>query len=558
MGILNRVLESRASKIPGIAVGSENSWLRGIFNFNDSVAGIPVDEFNALNVTAVFACVRILAESIASLPLPVYKMLATGGKDRATDHYLYSILHDQPNPEMSSFELRETMMGHVLLWGNAYAEIVRDGAGQVAELWPLRPDRMFIWRDPDTHKLQYIYSVKSSFDLTMEPQKVVMDPSQVLHIRGLGYDGVRGYSPITLNKEGIGLALATQEYGARFFGNGARPSGILSTAKPMSAEAKKFLREDWQGAYGGLSNSQRVAILEDGMSWQSIGVPPETAQFLATRTFQLNEVARMFRVPPHLLQELTRSTHNNIEHQGIDFVIHTIRPWTVRWEQAFRRSLFRPAERATYFAEFLLDGLLRGDMASRYAAYAVGRQWGWLSANEVRDRENMNPIDPDDGDGDGYLTPLNMVPETEAPGAPADDLPPDDPGQDTTTDGGLGGDDGGDGGTGASRALRPLVHDIVLRCIRRERADVMRQAAKLLKGDDRSAFDIWLEGFREDHQDFIRKALEPVQASVRQLGGTPGPIEFPGAPAAASLDALAAHYEHLELDASAITDRLLA
>lgn len=545
MGILSRALETRASKIPGIAVGSENSWLRGIFDFNNSSAGIQVDEFNALNVTAVFACVRILAESIASLPLPVYQNLPDGAKDRATDHYLYPVLHDQPNPEMSSFEFREVMMGHVLLWGNAYAEIVRNAAGQVVQLWPLRPDRMFIWRNPQTKQLEYIYSVHSSFDLSIAPEKVTLPSSQILHIRGLGYDGVRGYSPVTLMKEAIGLGLATQEYGARFFGNGARPSGILTSTRPMNAEAKRQLREDWQQTYGGLSNSQRVAVLEEGMAWQAVGVPPEEAQFLATRTFQLNEIARMFRVPPHLLQELTRSTNNNIEHQGLDYVTHTIRPWTVRWEQAFQRSLFLPSERNTYFAEFLLDGLLRGDMASRYAAYAVGRQWGWLSANEIRAKENMNPIDPEDGDGDGYIVPLNMVPETKEALAAV-----------TQPDPGAGSDiapaDGGDGDT--SRALRPLIEDVILRCIRREKADVLRAAAKMAP----AAFQTWQESFYADHREFTRRALAPVMASLSAIGRTPELPTLPRLPAGVDLD-LNDHFERLEAEAPAqIADSLLS
>ena len=502
MGFLSRALESRASKIPGVAVGSENSWLRGIFNFNDSSSGIPIDEFNALNLTAVFACVRILAESVASLPLPVYENLPSGGKDRAIDHYLYPVLHDQPNPEMSSFEWREVMMGHVLLWGNAYSEIVRDGAGRVAQLWPLRPDRMFIWRDPQTHELQYVYSVHSSFDLTADPRKVILRPDQVLHIRGMGYDGVRGYSPVTLNKEAIGLGLATQEYGARFFGQGARPSGVLTTTKPIPSEAKRQLREDWQQTYGGLSNAQRVAVLEDGMAWQSIGIPPEEAQFLATRTFQLNEIARMFRVPPHLLQELTRSTNNNIEHQGLDYVTHTIRPWTVRWEQAFQRSLFQPAERNTYFAEFLLDGLLRGDMGSRYAAYAVGRQWGWLSANEIRNKENMNPIDPEDGDGNGYIVPLNMV--AEVPGALEAVPDPQDPSNDPTLGDPAGGSDAG------RSILAAFSADVLQRVARRERQDITRAAQKQLTQGSTDRFQAWILAFAKDHRDFVAAQMAPV------------------------------------------------
>jgi HK97 family phage portal protein len=525
MGILTGALQ-RATKVPGVAVGSENSWLRGLFNFNESATGIKVDEFNALNVTAIYACVRILAESIASLPLPTYERMDGAGKRRATEHYLFHLLHDAPNSEMSSFELLETMMGHVLLWGNAYAELVRDGAGRVREIWPLRPDRMVIWRDSATGEIIYIYTVKSSFDLTRQPEKVVLDSSQILHIRGLGYDGVRGYSPITLNREAVGLALATQEYGARLFSNGARPSGILSSNRPLNAEAKKNLREDWQQLYGTLQNANRTAVLEEGVTWQAIGLPPEDAQFLATRTYQLNEIARMFRIPPHLLQELTRSTNNNIEHQGLDYVTHTVRPWTVRWEQAFYRSLFLPSERDQFFAEFLLDGLLRGDQLSRYQAYAVGRQWGWLNADEIRDKENMNPI-PGEG-GDDYLTPLNMAPDAGsgpvAPGgAPADMGTA----QDQGVDGG-GTDTGGGGDGAAGRSILDLfASDVLTRIAKRERQDITRAAEKYLKKGQPAKFRDWLPTFAKDNREFIaqqvlglQKAAGRDEADARQYAET--------------------------------------
>lgn len=530
--------ESRATKLAGIAVGNESNWIRGLFNLNDTATGVKIDEFSALQITAVYACVRILAESLASLPLPVYQRLDNGGKKKAPEHYLYPLLHDMPNSEMSSFEVRETMMGHLLLWGNAYAELVRDGAGRVREIWPLRPDRMRVIRDQISNEIIYLYAVKSSFDLTLEPNILRMRPDQVLHIRGLAFDGIRGYSPVTMNREALGLASATQEYGARFFGNGARPSGILSVNRPLSADAKRGLRDSWQEAYGGLSNAQRVAVLEEGVSWQAVGVAPEEAQFLQSRTFALNDIARMFRVPPHLLQELTRSTNNNIEHQGQDFVTHTIRPWAVRWEGAFQRSLFMESERDTYFAEFLLDGLVRGDMASRYSSYAVGRQWGWLNANEIREKENLNPIDPEDGDGEGYIVPLNMMvepPPTPAPpAAPAADPEEDDP----------------TAGEDVARTLRPIVADIVLRCIRREHADVVRQSRKQPKGE-------WRDVFYADHAEFCLKALEPVMRSLKEMGREPGAFSFDRAPElpAAELDA---YFENLEAEAPArIADAIL-
>lgn len=540
--------EQRATKLAGVAVGNETSWIRGIFNLNESATGVKVDEFTALTISAVYACVRILAETVASLPLPVYQRLPNGGKRRAPEHYLYGLLHDMPNSEMSSFELRETMMGHLLLWGNAYAELVRDGAGRVREVWPLRPDRMRVIRDQLTDEIVYLYAVKSSFDLTLEPNILRMRPDQVLHLRGLAYDGIRGYSPVTVNKETLGLASATQEYGARFFGNGARPGGILSSNRPLSKEAKNQLREDWNNAYGGLTNAQRVAVLQEGVTWQAVGVPPEEAQFLQSRTFSLNDIARVYRIPPHLLQELSRSTNNNIEHQGLDFVIHTIRPWAVRWEGAFYRSLFLPGERDEYFAEYLLDGLVRGDMQTRYQAYAVGRQWGWLSANEIREKENLNPIDPEDGDGDSYIVPLNMTSEGATPGAAPAATPPDAGDLPENDD-----PEAEDDQSGAARALRPVVADIVLRCIRREHADVVRQARKLPPAQ----FQVWREGFYEEHGAFVLRALAPAFEAVRALHREPGAFTLEKAPLVGP-DELESYYERLEAEAPpGIADAIL-
>ena len=323
-----------------------------------------VSPSTALQVTAVFACVRILAETVAGLPLHVYRRLENGGKARAPDHYLYSLLHYLPNPEMTSFEFREVMMGHVCTWGNAYAEIEFDRAGRVRALWPLRPDRMTVKRV--NGRLQYIY--KLSKPDSQGRTEITLRDEQVFHVHGLGSDGIVGYSPIHLARQAVGLALAAEEFGARFFGNDARPGVVLEHPGQLGDEAHKRLRESWESRHGGLDKSHRVAILEEGLKVHEIGLPPEDAQFLQTRKFQVSEIARMFRIPPHMIADLERATFSNIEHQSLEFVIHTIRPWLVRWEQEIYRSLLTPQERKTYFAEFLVDGLLRGDIKSRYGA----------------------------------------------------------------------------------------------------------------------------------------------------------------------------------------------
>jgi len=405
----NRYLELRTS------LANPDKWLIDWFSGGGkSASGVTVNENTALNATAVFSAVDILSRTLASLPLPVYKRLQGGGKERATNHPLYSILHNLPNREMTSFELRQALMGHLALWGNAFAEIERDNAGRVIGLWPLRPDRMTVKRDE--RGLLYIYRIGTT------GQEVALRQRNVMHIRGLSSDGVIGYSPIRLAREAIGLTLATEEFGARFFGNGSRPGGVLQHPGKLSEEASKRLKKSWEEMHQGLTQAHRVAILEEGMTWQQVGIPPEDAQFLETRKFQVTEIARIFHVPPHMLADLERSTFSNIEHQGIEFVVHTMRPWLVCWEQAMYRDLFLPTERQTYFTEFLVDGLLRGDTESRYRAYATGRQWGWLSANDVRELENMNPVEG----GDTYLIPLNMIPADTAGSAPQ---PPEGTGQ---------------------------------------------------------------------------------------------------------------------------------
>lgn len=364
-----------------------------------TAAGISVSSETALRASAVYACVRILGETLASLPLFTYERKRDGSKRRATDFYLYRLLHDQPNPEMTAFEFRETAQAHLALWGNAYAEIEIDGRGRVTALWLLRPDKMRKIERTRSGQLIYHYELPTG---GVEP----IPNWAIWHLRGMGSDGIIGYNPIQLMREGIALGLGAEEFGARLFGNGAVPGGVLEYPGVLDDDAYDRLVESWNRRHQGLGNANRMAILEEGLTYKAIGIPPETAQFLETRKFQVTEIARAFRIPPHMVADLDRSTNNNIEHQSIEFVTHTIRPWLVRWEQSINSRLMSAREQSRYFAEFQVDGLLRGDIASRYTAYATGRQWGWLSANDIRQLENMNPIDG----GDAYLTPLNMLP----------------------------------------------------------------------------------------------------------------------------------------------------
>ena len=370
------------------------------FLFGRTTSGKPVNERTAMQTTAVYACVRILAEAVASLPLHVYEYQDDGCKKLVHDHPLYYLLHDEPNPEMTSFVFRETLMSHLLIWGNAYAQIIRDGAGRVLGLYPLLPDKMDVQRD-DRGNIYYVYSRNSDENpMFKEYGDIRLKAEDVLHIPGLGFDGLIGYSPIAMAKNAVGMTLACEEYGASFFANGANPGGVLEHPGVLKDPSK--VRESWNSVYRGVNNAHKIAVLEEGMKYQQIGIPPEEAQFLETRKFQINEIARLYRIPPHMVGDLDKSSFSNIEQQSLEFVKYTLDPWVIRWEQSLQRSLLLPGEKGKYFIKLNVDGLLRGDYQSRMNGYAVGRQNGWFSANDIREMENMNPI-PDEQGGNLYL-----------------------------------------------------------------------------------------------------------------------------------------------------------
>ena len=399
MGFFSGLFRSR-DKPQNRTTGSAYS-----FFFGGSAAGKRVNERSAMQMTAVYSCVRILAEAVAGLPLPLYRYKEDGGKEKALDHPLYLLLHDEPNPEMSSFVFRETLMTHLLLWGNAYAQIIRNGRGEVMALYPLMPDRMAVDRD-DKGQLYYEYTTSADDAPISKGSIVRLKPSDVLHIPGLGFDGLVGYSPIAMAKNAIGLAIATEEYGSKFFANGAQPSGVLE--HPGTIKDPQRVRDSWMSQFGGSANSNKIAVLEEGLKYTPISISPEQAQFLETRKFQINEIARIFRVPPHMVGDLEKSSFSNIEQQSLEFVKYTLEPWLVRWEQSIQRTLFSADEKKRYFVRFNVEGLLRGDYASRMNGYAVGRQNGWMSANDIRELENLDRIPAEEG-GDLYLINGNMT-----------------------------------------------------------------------------------------------------------------------------------------------------
>lgn len=358
-----------------------------------------------MQMTAVYSCVRVLSEAVAGLPLHLHRYTDGGSKEKAVDHPLYFVLHDEPNPEMTSFVFRETLMTHLLLWGNAYAQIIRNGKGEVAALYPLMPNRMTVDRD-DKGQLYYEYQTSADEARTTKGGTVRLKQSDVLHVPGLGFDGLVGYSPIAMAKNAIGLAIAAEEYGSKFYANGAAPSGVLEHPGVLKDPAK--LRDSWTQTFGGSSNSNKVAVLEEGVKYTPISIAPNEAQFLETRKFQINEIARIFRVPPHMVGDLEKSSFSNIEQQSLEFVKYTLEPWLVRWEQSMERVLISPNEKSRYFIKFNVDGLLRGDYQSRMEGYATARQNGWMSANDIRELENLDRIPAEDG-GDLYLINGNMT-----------------------------------------------------------------------------------------------------------------------------------------------------
>lgn len=370
-----------------------------LFVFGKADSGVNVDEKSAMQIATVYACVRLLAESVAQLPLHLYRMEGEDGKVKAREHPLYKILYREPNPEMTSFSFWEAEMTHLLLWGNAYAQIVRDGKNTVLGLYPLIPENVEIDRD-DKGQLYYIYHAYTNEVPGESNKDIYFRRDEILHIPGLGFNGLVGFSPIAMMKNALGSALAVEKYGSSFFKNGAQPSGVLE--HPSVLKDPQKIRDNWTAVYGGPNNAHKVAVLEEGMTYKPISLPPEDSQFLSTREFGVEEICRIFRVPPHMVQDLKRATFSNIEHQSIDFVVHTLDPWLRRIEKAIVKDVLLESEQEELFPQFNVDGLLRGDYKSRMEGYNIGRQGGWMNANDIRRLENLDPIPEEEG-GDLYI-----------------------------------------------------------------------------------------------------------------------------------------------------------
>ena len=403
MGLFNRSKSRDKPQNYSVSSGSRFGWL-----FGRSTSGKMVNEKTSMQVSAVYACVRVLSESLACLPLDLFRYKDNNGSEKDRTHPLYRVLHDEPNPDMTSFTWRETAQTHVLLWGNHYSQVVHNNRGQVIGLYPLYPDRMEVMRDDDTGEIYYLYRTSRDNVLpgVKANEQIRLEAEDVLHIPGLGFDGLVGYSPIAMMRNSIGQAIASDEYSSKFFENGATPSGVLE--HPGILKDPKKLRDSWHDAYGGSSNAGKVAILEEGLKFSPVSISPQDAQLIETRKFNISEIARIFRVPPHMIADLEHATFSNIEHQSLEFVKFTLGPWLARWEQAMDRRLLNSFEKEDHYIQFNPEGLLRGDLQSRNNAYAVARQNGWMSANDIRRKEGMDLIPAELG-GDRYLCNGNMV-----------------------------------------------------------------------------------------------------------------------------------------------------
>lgn len=404
-GLLSRLWHALRADAGGSPLSPSSDFWYGNPGFM-SDAGVRVSPDTAMRLAAVFACVRVLSETIASLPLIVYRRLPDGGKARAVNHPLFSILHDNPNPWQTSFDFVEMMQAHLELRGNCFALIQPGPRGAIDSLIPLHPDRVQVYRLPDG-RLQY--QVQSWWDGTLRRYA----QEEIFHNRGLSSNGITGMSPIALSSESVGAGLAQQEYVNRFYQNDSRPTGVLTHPNKLNQQAVDRVKASWQDAQTG-ANRHKVAILEEGMSYTSIGISNKDSQFLEARSFTRSEIAGIYRVPLHKIGDLSKATFSNIEQQALEFVIDSLRPRLVRWERRINMDLIEPlqiGEPQEYFAEFLVDALLRGDQAARCAYYSSGLMNGWLCPNEVRDKENLNPIEG----GDIYLRQLNMTPLDTAP-----------------------------------------------------------------------------------------------------------------------------------------------
>jgi len=459
-----------------------------------------VTEDSALASSAVFCAITLLADA-ALLPFFAFKRRADGGRDKVPDHRVYRLVHQSPNPEQSAAHFWWFIQASAAAWGRGYAEIERDSGGQAVGLWPIHPSRVRTYRDEATREIRHEIH---NDDGTM----VDLADDRILHHYKFSRNGLTGCSPISVGAASIGGVLAADEHASSFFGNNAAPVGVLSHPEKLSEEAQGRLRRSWQAIYGGPRNAGKVAVIEEAIKYFPVGIAPEDAQLLETRRFSVAEVARWFNIPPHKLKDLERATFSNIEHQAIEYVVDSVLPWLVCLEAECNRKLFNEAEQADHFVKFQLGGLLRGDQKSRYESYAVGLNNGFLSPNDARQLEDMNPIEG----GDTYVRPMNLSPvdgEAKEPAPPAPALPP--PTEGTTDDAAVTHIE-----LRGSDVWAAWVEDAAERIAVRESKAIAARAGKA--DENRTRFNRWLDKFYADHRQYVIAALAPLARAANGQG----------------------------------------
>ena len=480
--LLERALEKRATVLianprdPVLA----NWW--GLAALTE--AGISVTPETALQLNAVMACVRILTESLASLPLNVYRRLNPRGKEEASNHPLWKLFQYGPNDEQTTFDWVEMMVGHLALRGNAYNKLLYPLAGPLAGMIPLNPALMRPFRD-SKGQVWYEYQPNNG-------ERLVYGAEEIMHFT-IFSDGLKGRSVIEYNREAVGLGLAAEQFGARLFQNGATPGGVLQTDNVLSDKARENLKASLKERHEGSQNAHRTMVLEQGMKWQQVGINPDDAQFLETRKFQTAEIARMFRVPPHLIGDLERSTNNNIEQQSLDFVVNTLTPWTTRLSQRMQKDLLTDTGKKSFFIGFDYSARLQGDSAGRAALGNALFNTGAASPNDIRDMEGMNPREG----GDRYFVPLNMV-DANAPTPDPSADPAGDPPQEPVKK--------------AARAFEPLFRQAWDRIVTAE----VRGLRRALDGATLEQFGKAASKQLDEIKPLMRKHLTPVIESLRR------------------------------------------
>jgi HK97 family phage portal protein len=492
-------MEQRASlENPSTSLSNPAPWLVDWAGGGATKSGVTVGNASAMGISAVYAAIRRISADVAKLPIHTYEKMDRGRR-RATEHHMYDVFHIRPNPVMSSYTFWEVLVGHLLSWGNGYAEKELDGAGRVVALWPLRPDRMdVVWTGS---RKVYLYRAN-------EGGPIPFTADEVFHVPGFGYDGLVGYNPIRIARESLALNVAAERYGSAFFGNGSRASGVLKTPERLSDEAYTRLRRSWEEQHQGTDNAHRIAILEEGVDWAQIGIPPEEAQFLETRKFQTREVARWFQIAPHKIGDLDNATFGNIEHQSQEHLNDTIQPWVERIERPANWELFPPSERGRFYMRFMIQALLRPDSAARGEFYTKLFQVGALSPNDILEMEDRNPVPG----GDQRFVPLNMVPldGREEPDPPRGGFRSAPDTQEIAVDRGASQER-----TVALRGRQIGAHYEPFRyaaqgVLNRELIQARRALSRSFGARDQAAFRVWVDEFYATHGEQVAEQMLPA------------------------------------------------